>query len=773
MKKHYTLCFLLLSFTLLITAQEWLIYDASVLPAETDGGHDTLDLTELSEDSRGVNFIEELIEDTEIPGNKILKHIQPDADAKLLYKHSFDSLYTGESFTIIARMKSSGIDSIDRIFDLQWRNGNANVRDELRIWPNDSIIELEKADVKVTVDYNLHDWHIYRVAVKGDSAFVYIDENPVPVVSDRSTATTSDKYIKVGDGSSTNPVGGYVDWIVFDTSGAYTPSDKGIPLQLTGLPTSWLVYDASIMPAETDQGGNMLDMSSESEDSRGANFVHEIIDDEDIPGNKILKHYQPDNNAKFLYRAYFDTNWTDNSFTLVAKLKGTSVDSIDRVFDIQWRHGNANARDELRIWPKDSTIELEKADTTVKVNYNLNKWHVYRIAVFGDSTVIYIDENPDPVLTGVTSEGTSDTYIKMGDASSTNPVGGFVDWIILDLSGATSPEEKSLPIFLTGLPEIPPSSDATLAELNVNSGVLSPAFSADIFTYDLELPSGSVNVQITGVKNNEYATVTGDGLITTVPGAAVIHVEAEDGTTLDYTINITIGAAPSSDTTLSALSVSLGTLTPTFNPDVVNYSVELPFGSASVDVEATANNANSTLSGEGEITSFPATVTITVTAEDGSTQDYIISITLEAPPSSDATLSSLNNNIGELVPGFNPETYEYEIIVPEGTTSLIIDVEANNSKSSVDGGGLITTIPSTVIITVTAEDGTEQEYQIEISFATNINTVNGSQISLISNPVTDYLEISNINIYKNLRIYSILGNIVYENSIHSTSMRIN
>ncbi|MBN2519624.1 MAG: cadherin-like beta sandwich domain-containing protein, partial [Bacteroidales bacterium] len=555
MKKIFFFC-ILINVTLLLSPKGWLIYDGSVLPIETSDGNDSLDISDLSEDSRGANFIKEIIDDIDIPGNKVLKAIWPDDGAKLLYRHYFDSTYTG-NFTLAARLKGCGDPDIRRVFDFQWRNGYANRRDELRIWPGDSTIELEKADTTVKVNYNLNEWHIYRVSVVGGSAAVYIDENPEPVLTAVTTSTTSDKYLKIGDAASTTTVGGYVDWVVLTTSGAFSPEEKGLPSYLTGLSSSWLFYEANVMPSETNKGGNMLDISNESDKENGPNFVHEIIEDLDIPDNKILKYFQPDDGAGFLYRNYFDANWTDSSFTIAANLKGTGIDSIERIFDIQWYNGNANTQDELLIWPTDSTIELEEANTSIKVNYNLNEWHIYRINVFGDSAAVYIDENPDPVLTGKTTTNTTNKEIKLGDASTDVSVGGFIDWILLDTTGAYTPDDLSLPAFLSHLPTTP-SSDATLASLTFSSGTLSPAFHPDTLTYYLELPAGTANLTISALKNDENAQVTGDGLITTFPDTAVIIVTAEDGTVLNYTIYIALGTAPSSDTTLSALTVSVG-----------------------------------------------------------------------------------------------------------------------------------------------------------------------------------------------------------------------
>ena len=427
---------------------KWLVYDASVLPSETGGGGDTLDITSVSDNSPGAGLIEEIIDDPDIAGNKLLKYLHP--DGKKMYRHYFDEAYNDSSLTMIARVKGENDPTYDRVFDLQWRNGNANSRDELRIWPADSTLELEKAGGELKADMDLYAWHTYRIVVSGDLATIYIDEYPEPAISGVSTESNSDKYIKVGNGSG-DAIGGYMDWLILDISGAYAPGE-GLPIpeglfvdkRQEPVEPKWLVYDASVLPTETSSGGDTLDLSDLSQDSPGEGFVEEIIDDPDIVGNKIFKYLQPTANNTRMYRYKFDEAYTGTSFTLIARIRGENNPIYDRAFDLQWRHGNAGVRDEFRIYTALSKFKLEKAGIEDNTELNLYTWHTYRIAVYGDSSAVFIDENPVPTISGVSKESTTDRYIKIGDGASA-AIGGYLDWCILDLSGAYAPGE-GLPI---------------------------------------------------------------------------------------------------------------------------------------------------------------------------------------------------------------------------------------------------------------------------------------------------------------------------------------
>ena len=97
------------------------------------------------------------------------------------------------------------------------------------------------------------------------------------------------------------------------------------------------------------------------------------------------------------------------------------------------------------------------------------------------------------------------------------------------------------------------------------------------------------------------------------------------------------GTAPSpvqsSDASLSALIISQGILTPTFNTGTYNYasSVENSVTSLSITATPTDNNAIVTGAGLRNLNVGANVLTVTVTAEDGSTtQNYTITVTREA-----------------------------------------------------------------------------------------------------------------------------------------------
>ena len=230
----FCFCFMGIS----LNAQAWLRYEADVLPANTAG--EAFDLSGVSQGAPGPNFEEAIIVDADIAGNNLLRYVQP--DGTLMYQFKFQDASGADidnaQFTLVSRVK--GLDEwealgLNRVFDFQLRNGVVNSRDELRLGYATNRIELDRADVFVDSTLDLTDWHIFRMTADGDLFSVYVDENPVPVLSMVSAVTTSDRYLKIGNGSS-DAVGGLVDWVAFDTTGAYSPEASPLDDSFTGYP---------------------------------------------------------------------------------------------------------------------------------------------------------------------------------------------------------------------------------------------------------------------------------------------------------------------------------------------------------------------------------------------------------------------------------------------------------------------------------------------------------------------------------------------------------
>jgi len=116
------------------------------------------------------------------------------------------------------------------------------------------------------------------------------------------------------------------------------------------------------------------------------------------------------------------------------------------------------------------------------------------------------------------------------------------------------------------------------------------------------------------------------------------------------------------DATLSNLAISQGTLTPAFSPIVTSYTDSVPNSVTSITVTPTVNESHATVAVDGTpvISGNPSgsitlnvgsnTVTIVVTAQDGTTtKTYIITVTRLAPPT--GSISGHIDNGNNPIPG--------------------------------------------------------------------------------------------------------------------------
>ncbi|MCL2461578.1 MAG: carbohydrate binding domain-containing protein [Defluviitaleaceae bacterium] len=150
------------------------------------------------------------------------------------------------------------------------------------------------------------------------------------------------------------------------------------------------------------------------------------------------------------------------------------------------------------------------------------------------------------------------------------------------------------------------------------------------------VPETGEPIDITsGITSNSVAqislTVPGD-----IPaGTYQVRVDVADLSSNLGNPPLTFAEQLSGDASLSLLTVSAGTLTPDFDAEVTEYTVDVENGVDSVDIAAVASDPNAEVT--GDIGTMALAVganvfTVTVTAEDGTIQDYTVTVNRAAPP---------------------------------------------------------------------------------------------------------------------------------------------
>ncbi|MFN4169441.1 MAG: cadherin-like beta sandwich domain-containing protein, partial [Pannonibacter phragmitetus] len=152
----------------------------------------------------------------------------------------------------------------------------------------------------------------------------------------------------------------------------------------------------------------------------------------------------------------------------------------------------------------------------------------------------------------------------------------------------------------------PASTDATLANLALSQGTLTPGFSSGTTSYTAFVGNAVTSLTVTPTVADANAAVTVNGVAVTsgISSSAIslnvgsniitVVVTAEDGTTTQtYTVDVT--RAASAVATLSNLVLSQGTLTPAFSSGTTSYTASVGNAVTSLTVTPTVTDANATV----------------------------------------------------------------------------------------------------------------------------------------------------------------------------------
>ncbi len=222
-------------------------------------------------------------------------------------------------------------------------------------------------------------------------------------------------------------------------------------------------------------------------------------------------------------------------------------------------------------------------------------------------------------------------------------------------------------------------------------------------------------------------------------GPVVYTVTAADNSTKDYTVTVTIAASPAKDITVFAfLSASNPGLPANVTATITNTSIAatVPFGTDVTALVATfvttgaSVGVGTTVQASGiTANDFTNPVTYTVTAADGSTQDYTVTVSIASSAAKDLTAFSLlsvnNPSMSADATGTITGT-TIAVTVPFGTdpTALVATFTTTGTSVSVGtavqaSGFTANDFTNPVTYTVTAADSSTQDYTVTVTVALN------------------------------------------------------
>lgn len=182
----------------------------------------------------------------------------------------------------------------------------------------------------------------------------------------------------------------------------------------------------------------------------------------------------------------------------------------------------------------------------------------------------------------------------------------------------------------------------------------------------------------------------------------------------------------SSNADLKTLKTNIEGLTPDFDKDTTEYYLVVDLSIKKVQVTATTEDkkAKTLITGGKSLKEGENTITIKVTAEDGTVKNYYIYVTrTDNKEKANANLKGLEIEGYNVYPSFKTEIYNYNLTIEEKINKLDIVAKPENEKATIEvtGNENLVEGDNIIKILVTAEDGTTtRTYKINTYLSSKI-----------------------------------------------------
>ncbi|WP_052487014.1 cadherin-like beta sandwich domain-containing protein [Gordoniibacillus kamchatkensis] len=397
-----------------------------------------------------------------------------------------------------------------------------------------------------------------------------------------------------------------------------------------------------------------------------------------------------------------------------------------------------------------------KVNGTTVTGFESNNTGPYSVSIpnsltWADITYSKSDSHASVAVTG-------DVYLPVGENTVTVTV---------------TAEDRTKKVYTVNVTRTEASSNADLRNLTLSNGELSPSFEPGATAYTAAVPFSVSSLTVTASVYDSDATMTVNGVAAASgqPSVAInlsvgsnpvdIVVAAQNGTTKVYQVIVSRdqsatsgGSAPSmplsGNSDLSSLMLSSGELSPAFATGITAYAASVPYPVSMLTVTAGVYDSKATVMVNGSVIASgqPSSIVnlkvgtnlidILVTAQNGMTKAYKVTVTRGLSPTTDgstpsmlpsgnADLNSLTLSSGELSPAFAPGSIVYTATVPNSVSSLTVtaNVYDSNATLAVNGNAAANGQASSVVylnvgtnpinIVVTAQNGTTKTYRVTVT----------------------------------------------------------
>ncbi|MBR2566026.1 MAG: S-layer homology domain-containing protein [Paenibacillus sp.] len=291
-------------------------------------------------------------------------------------------------------------------------------------------------------------------------------------------------------------------------------------------------------------------------------------------------------------------------------------------------HWNTAADGTGTSYNPNDTFNINDADVTLYAQWQN-----------GNSDVTFITNGGTPILAQSVAHNLTATEPLPPSRDGYKFFGWYTDIELTQAFDFQTPVTSNLTLYAKWQ-----SENATLSSLSVSQGTLEPGFSPTELDYQVDVAPEVTNLDfsisksetsqtlsVTGATQqsvtNDVYSFTASNLVTGLNPVQII-VTAEDGNNNTYNLIVKRLSEPTNNAALSGLTLSSGTLSPAFSPDVEQYTASVTSSTYSLVVSvapleegaSVQINGASVNSADIPLTNGRNTITIEVTAPNGSTK---------------------------------------------------------------------------------------------------------------------------------------------------------
>lgn len=237
----------------------------------------------------------------------------------------------------------------------------------------------------------------------------------------------------------------------------------------------------------------------------------------------------------------------------------------------------------------------------------------------------------------------------------------------------------------------------------------------------------------------------------------VYRVTALDGTTVDYTVTVTVAAEMEKKIT----AFEFRTLNPIVSTSIneANRTVEttLPYGTDRSALVPTISFVGASINPASSVAqNFSSPITYTITDANGITKSYVVTISVAKNPAKRITSFNIDHLRNQIIGTIDESNKMIRLVVPNGTNVSSLVPSINIEGASVNpASNVAQDFSGSKIYTVTAEDGTTVNYGVTVE---KTGEAYISRIEKLGNGKV-ILTIQDLNVSKNKKYRPTVGSL--------------